>query len=48
MFPKARKTKLDMKALGAEIAARKDQLKATWPLVASSTSLVSRVVEAFS
>ena len=28
MFPKARKTKLDMKALGAQIAARKDELKA--------------------
>ncbi len=51
MFPKARKTKLDMKALGAEIVARKEQLKATWPQVGSSASLLSRVnrvVEAFS
>ncbi len=48
MFPKARKTKLDMKALGAEIAARKEALKATWPLPGGSASLVSRVVEAFS
>ena len=29
MFPKARKTKLDMKALGARIAARKAELKAS-------------------
>lgn len=28
MFPKARKTKLDMNELGAKIAARKDELKA--------------------
>src|SRR6202012_5458787 len=48
MFPKARKTKIDMKALGAEIAARKEELKATWPLLGASTSLVSRVVEAMS
>jgi hypothetical protein len=28
MFPKAQKTKLDMKALGARIAARKEELMA--------------------
>jgi hemerythrin superfamily protein len=48
MFPKARKTKLDMKALGAQIAARKDELKASWPLPEDKPSLLSRVVEAIS
>jgi hemerythrin superfamily protein len=48
MFPKARKTKLDMKALGAQIAARKDELEATWPLSEDKPGLLSRVVEAMS
>ncbi len=48
MFPKARKTSLDMKALGEQIAARKAELKATWPVVGSSTGLLTKVVEAFS
>ena len=48
MFPKARKTKLDMKALGAQIAARKDELKASWPLSEDKPGLLSRVVEAIS
>jgi hemerythrin superfamily protein len=46
MFPKARKTKLDMKALGAQIAARKDELKATWPLPEDKPGILSRVVDA--
>jgi len=46
MFPKARKTKLDMKALGAQIAARKDELKASWPLSDDKPGLLSRVIEA--
>lgn len=48
MFPKARKTKLDMKALGAQIAARKEELKASWPLPEDKPGLLSRVVEAVS
>ena len=48
MFPKARKTKLDMKALGAQIAARKDELKATWPLSEDKPGILSRVVDAIS
>ncbi|MCK9689500.1 hemerythrin domain-containing protein [Scleromatobacter humisilvae] len=48
MFPKARKTKLDMKALGAQIAARKDELKASWPLSEDKPGILSRVVEAIS
>ena len=48
MFPKARKTKLDMKALGAQIAARKEELKATWPASEDKPGLLSRVVEAMS
>ena len=48
MFPKARKTKLDMKALGAQIAARKDELKASWPLSEDKPGLLSRVVDAVS
>ena len=48
MFPKARKTKLDMKALGAQIAARKDELKASWPLPEDKPGILSRVVEAIS
>jgi hypothetical protein len=48
MFPKARKTRLDMKALGEQIAARKDELKATWPLPEDKPGILSRVVEAIS
>ena len=48
MFPKARKTRLDMKALGAQIAARKDELKASWPLSEDKPGILSRVVEAIS
>ena len=48
MFPKARKTKLDMKALGAQIAARKEELKASWPLSEDKPGLPGRVVEAVS
>jgi hemerythrin superfamily protein len=48
MFPKARKTKLDMKALGAQIAARKDELKASWPLSEDKPGLLSQVVDAVS
>ena len=48
MFPKARKTKLDMKALGAQIAARKDELKASWPLSEDKPGILSRMVEAIS
>ena len=48
MFPKARKTKLDMKALGAQIAARKDELKATWPLSQDKPGILARVVDAIS
>lgn len=46
MFPKARKTKLDMKALGAQMTARKDELKASWPLAEDKPGLLSRVVDA--
>lgn len=46
MFPKARKTKLDMKALGAQIAARKDELKATWPASSEGAGALARVGEA--
>jgi hemerythrin superfamily protein len=48
MFPKARKTTLDMKALGARIAARKDELKASWPLSEDKPGILSRVVSAIS
>jgi hemerythrin superfamily protein len=48
MFPKARKTKLDMQALGAQIAARKDELKASWPLPEDKPGLLARVVDAVS
>ena len=48
MFPKARKTKLDMKALGAQIAARKAELKASWPLSEDKPGMLERVVEAIS
>ena len=48
MFPKARKTKLDMKALGARIAARKDELKASWPASEDKSGLLARVVDAAS
>ena len=30
MFAKARETKLDMKALGAQMASRKEELMAAW------------------
>jgi len=48
MFPKARKTTLDMKALGARIAARKDELKASWPLGEDKPGILGRMVEAIS
>ena len=48
MFPKARKTKLDMKALGAQIAARKDELKSTWPMSEDKPGILSRLVDAVS
>ena len=48
MFPKARKTTLDMKALGAAIAARKDELKASWPLPSEKPGILARAVEAIS
>jgi hemerythrin superfamily protein len=48
MFPKARKTTLDMKALGARIAARKDELKASWPLAEDKPGILGRMVEAIS
>ena len=48
MFPKARKTRLDMKALGAQIAARKEELKAGWPLSEDKPGMLARVVEAIS
>jgi hemerythrin superfamily protein len=48
MFPKARKTTLDMKALGARIAARKDELKASWPLGEDKPGILDRMVEAIS
>src|SRR3954468_13180121 len=31
MFPKAKESKLDLHALGEQIAARKEELKASWP-----------------
>ncbi len=46
MFPKARKTRLDMKELGARIAARKEELMASWPLASDKPGLVSRLVDA--
>jgi len=46
MFPKARKTKLDMQALGAQIAARKAELKASWPSATEKPSLLARLAEA--
>ncbi len=48
MFPKARKTKLDMKQLGAQIAARKEELSATWPALQDKPNMLTRVVEAIS
>jgi hemerythrin superfamily protein len=45
MFPKARKTKLDMKALGAQIAARKEELKASWPASEEQPGALSRLPE---
>ena len=48
MFPKARKTKLDMKDLGAQIAMRKAELKASWPLSEDKPGMLARVVEAIS
>ena len=48
MFPKARKTKLDMKQLGAQIAARKEELSATWPALQDKPNMLTRVVEAMS
>ncbi len=48
MFPKARKTKLDMKQLGAQIAARKEELAATWPALQDKPNMLTRVVEAMS
>ena len=48
MFPKARKTKLDMKALGAQIATRKAELKASWPLSEDKPGMLARVVGAIS
>jgi hemerythrin superfamily protein len=48
MFPKARKTRLDMKALGAQIAARKEELEASWPAAQDKPGILSRVVDAIS
>ena len=48
MFPKARKTRLDMKQLGAQIAARKEELSATWPALQDKPNMLTRVVEAMS
>ena len=48
MFPKARKTRLDMKELGAQIAARKAELKARWPLSEDKPGMLARVVDAIS
>jgi len=46
MFPKARKTRLDMQALGEQIATRKAELKASWPAGAEKPGLIARLVEA--
>ena len=46
MFPKARKTRLDMKALGARMAARKEELIASWPLGGDKPGLLARLAEA--
>ena len=46
MFPKARKTKLDMQELGAQIAARKEELKASWPSATEKPGLLARLGEA--
>lgn len=43
MFPKARATKLDMTALGEQIAARKEELMAS----RGTPGLISKVVDAF-
>lgn len=48
MFPKARKSKLDMKALGAQLAARQEELKASWPLSEDKPGVLDRVVDAMS
>ena len=45
MFPKARKTRLDMKALGARMAARKEELVASWPLGGDKPGLLARLAE---
>ncbi len=45
MFPKARKTRLDMKALGARMAARKEELIAAWPLGGDKPGLLARLSE---
>lgn len=42
MFPKAKKTKLDLKALGAEMAERKAELMAEAPQPARSRGVVAR------
>jgi len=46
IFPKARKTKLDLQALGAQIEARKVELKASWPVTTEKPGLLARLAEA--
>jgi len=46
MFPKARNSRLDMQELGARIASRKEELKATWPRATEKPGLLSRLAGA--
>jgi len=46
MFPKSRKTRLDMHELGAQIASRKVELKASWQGAAEKPGLRPRLAEA--
>lgn len=45
MFPKARKTKLDMQALGAQIAARKEEPRAAWVPDTQRPSMLAKLTE---
>jgi hemerythrin superfamily protein len=46
MFPKSRKTSLDMHELGAQIASRKMELKASWQGAPQEPGLLARTAEA--
>jgi hemerythrin superfamily protein len=48
MFVKARKTRLDMKDLGAQLAARKEELQASWPESQDKPGILSQVADAIS